>query len=214
MTLKMIKNTVVWTIALGAAASAAALFSPHRALAEAPSPLQVQASQVKQLLETGKCYGCNLAGADLREAHLIGADLRNANLEGANLEGANLEGADLMGANLSRTNFTQARLTNADLRYSNMTESNLERAIAYNADARWAILTNVNLANADIYNSWINVGGDQHDREQSRTGDRLQCRRALGHPDQREPRQCGYLQQLDQRGRRYRKKIIPIRASQ
>ena len=36
---------------------------------------------VQQLLATNTCGGCDLAGADLRQAHLIGADLRNANLE-------------------------------------------------------------------------------------------------------------------------------------
>ncbi len=52
-------------------------------------------AQVKQLMQTGQCAGCDLQGANLRGAHLIGADLRDANLKGANLESANLEGADL-----------------------------------------------------------------------------------------------------------------------
>jgi hypothetical protein len=51
--------------------------------------------QLKRLLETKECQGCDLSKANLKSTHLIGADLRNANLKGANLEGANLEGADL-----------------------------------------------------------------------------------------------------------------------
>jgi uncharacterized protein YjbI with pentapeptide repeats len=162
ISLNTVKSAVLWAIAL----YGAALINPHRVLAEVPSPVMSQAQQVQKLLETGACYGCNLAGADLQNAHLIGADLRNANLEGANLTGANLEGADLMGANLRGTNLTQVLLSNADLRYTNMAGSNLERSIAYNADTRGAILTNINLANATIWNSGINMGGPEKDDEQ------------------------------------------------
>ena len=61
------------------------------------TPVAVKAenpAQVRQLLETGECFGCDLRGANLKGAHLIGADLRNADLTGANLKNANLEGAD------------------------------------------------------------------------------------------------------------------------
>lgn len=124
-------------------------------------PVLEQTELVRQLLETGKCPSCNLAGADLRNAHLIGADLRNASLEGANLTGANLEGADLTGATLKTANLTEVMLSNADLRYSDMTDANLERAIAYNADTRGATLVNLNLANSQIWNSGISIGGDE-----------------------------------------------------
>lgn len=70
---------------------------------------------VRRLLTTNACYGCDLSGAILSDAHLIGADLRNANLSGAQLVGSNLEGADLTGANLEGANLTDVMLTNASL---------------------------------------------------------------------------------------------------
>ena len=86
-----------WFFGIAAAVSIIQVADIQRATAEVTSSPNIAdtrlAKQVNQLLETGKCPSCNLAGADLREAHLIGADLRNASLEGANLTGANLEGA-------------------------------------------------------------------------------------------------------------------------
>src|SRR5919202_914414 len=66
-----------------------------------------QASQVRQLLATNQCQGCNLSDATLGSVNLQGAHLEDANLaraylESARLEGANLEGANLEGANLAR----------------------------------------------------------------------------------------------------------------
>jgi uncharacterized protein YjbI with pentapeptide repeats len=51
---------------------------------------------LRRLLDTNSCPGCDLSGANLR-----GANLRNANLSGADLSGADLNDADLSGANLS-----------------------------------------------------------------------------------------------------------------
>lgn len=80
---------------------------------------------LERLLDTNKCYGCNLGGvllkgenldsADLEGADLSGADLSDADLEGANLKGANLTNADLSGADLSGADLYKANLTNADL---------------------------------------------------------------------------------------------------
>ena len=155
-----------WFFGIAAAASFFQLSDIQRATADVTSSRINNADtrlakQVNQLLETGKCPSCNLAGADLRDAHLIGADLRNASLEGANLTGANLEGADLTGATLKNANLTEVMLSNADLRYSDLTNANLERSIAYNADTRGATLVNLNLADAKIWNSGISVGGDE-----------------------------------------------------
>lgn len=54
--------------------------------------------------------GCNLAGFDLRNAHLKGLDLsgcymRGANLRGVDLSGCNLEGASLLEAEISGAYF-------------------------------------------------------------------------------------------------------------
>ena len=160
------RSISLWFLSMTAAVGFSQLSNIQRATAEVVSPRINSAEtrlaqQVNQLLETGKCPSCNLAGADLREAHLIGADLRNASLEGADLTGANLEGADLTGATLKNANLTEVMLSNADLRYSDLTNANLERSIAYNADTRGATLVNLNLADAKIWNSGISVGGDE-----------------------------------------------------
>jgi uncharacterized protein YjbI with pentapeptide repeats len=119
------------------------------------------ASNVQQLLQTGACPGCNLAGADLSHTHLIGADLREANLRGANLEGANLEGADLTGADLSQARLQKTYLTNASLNRSNLASANMNQAIAMFADTRGANLYNLSIAGTQIYGSGISVGGDE-----------------------------------------------------
>ncbi len=156
------RSMSLWLVGITAASLTFQVANIQRLTAEVVNhPVVEQAELVRQLLETGKCPSCNLAGADLRNAHLIGADLRNASLEGANLTGANLEGADLTGATLKTANLTEVRFTNADLRYSDMTDANLERSIAYNADTRGAILVNLNLADAQIWNSGISIGGDE-----------------------------------------------------
>ena len=48
-----------------------------------------------KLKETNRCSGCDLSGANFRNANLENAVLRGANLKGADLNGANLIGADL-----------------------------------------------------------------------------------------------------------------------
>lgn len=156
------RSISLWLVGIAAATLTLQVANIQRSTAEVVNrPVLEQAELIRQLLETGKCPSCNLAGADLRNAHLIGADLRNASLEGANLTGANLEGADLTGATLKRANLTEVMLTNADLRYSDLTNANLERSIAYNADTQGATLVNLNLADAQIWNSGISIGGDE-----------------------------------------------------
>jgi uncharacterized protein YjbI with pentapeptide repeats len=118
-------------------------------------------AQVKQLLETGACAQCNLAGADLEGAHLIGADLRNANLRGANLKNANLEGADLTGADLKNADMTGSFATNAVFNQANLGGVNLANARMINALTFGAKLDGINFAGADIYGSGIGVGGER-----------------------------------------------------
>ena len=84
------------------------------------APVQAEnPEQVRQLLETKKCQGCDLSHADLKGLDLAGADLRNANLTDAFLGYTNLSHADLRGANL----------TGADLFDTNLSGANLEGAI-------------------------------------------------------------------------------------
>jgi uncharacterized protein YjbI with pentapeptide repeats len=117
--------------------------------------------QIQELVNLGQCPGCNLAGANLRDAHLIGADLRNANLAGADLTGANLEGADLTGANLEGADLTGTFLTNATLVKTNLTRADMTNAIAFHADTSRAVLTDIVLVNAQIFGTTINIGSDE-----------------------------------------------------
>ena len=93
---------------------------------------------VELLLETNRCYECNLERADLS-----GEDLEEADLEGANLQGANLQAADLEGANLKG-----AMLSAADLRKADLDEADLYKADLSNADLTDASLDNTMIDDA------------------------------------------------------------------
>jgi hypothetical protein len=105
-------------------------------------------NDLKQLLETRFCPGCDLRGANLSGAHLIGVDLRDANLTGANLTNINLEGADLTGANLTSANLEGAFLNQAEFNDANLSGANLT-----NANLVQAQLDGANLLNADLTGS-------------------------------------------------------------
>jgi hypothetical protein len=105
-------------------------------------------NDLKQLLETRLCQGCDLRGANLSGAHLIGVDLRDANLTGANLANINLEGADLTGANLTSANLEGAFLNQTEFNHANLSGANLT-----NANLVQAQLEGANLLNADLTGS-------------------------------------------------------------
>lgn len=75
-------------------------------LVHVPLVQAVDEADLKRLIETNECPGCDLREADLRRLNLARANLEGANLKGANLfytilDGANLSGADLRATNLS-----------------------------------------------------------------------------------------------------------------
>ena len=85
-------------------------------------------ANVKQLLKTNECEGC-----DLSDANLIGADLRLAKLKDADLLGAygyrgDLRRADLYAADLSNANLQSANMQNADLKHAIMRDADLRDA--------------------------------------------------------------------------------------
>lgn len=86
------------------------------------------ASDVKMLLSTGSCVGCDLSKANLSGASLRNANLSRANLSGALLNTANLTAATLASANLTSANLTYANLFAADLFDANLTNANLSSA--------------------------------------------------------------------------------------
>ncbi len=126
----------------------------------APAANAYSAADLKTLMTTNKCVGCDLSGIDLSNKKLINADLQAANLIGANLTGtnfanANLGGANLTGSNVTNTNFTGATLQAASLVNVNFVNTNLTRTdLSYgnlvNTKFRSAILTNTDLSAANL----------------------------------------------------------------
>ena len=99
-----------------------------------------QAADVKRLLATNQCPGCNLSGANLTNANL-----EFANLVKANLTGANISGARLVGANLNEANLANADLRGAKLNGARMIGANLNGANLVNANLLGANLIKANL---------------------------------------------------------------------
>jgi uncharacterized protein YjbI with pentapeptide repeats len=133
-----------------------------------------KSADVKRLLATNECNGCdlsnaNLENANLAEASLEGANLTQANLKnadlqqaklnstymlGANLEGANLTQAELEGANLTLATLNKSILSNANLRGANLQKANLQKADLKGADlSAPSLLQDANLANANLSNA-------------------------------------------------------------
>jgi hypothetical protein len=125
-----------------------------------PAAYAYNPADLKTLLATNKCVGCDLSGADLSRKQLVNADLQAANLVGANLTGANLSGAKLGGANLTGANFTSANFTQAVLQAAslidvnfastNLTRTDLSYANLVNTNFRTAILSHTDLAGANL----------------------------------------------------------------
>jgi Pentapeptide repeats (9 copies)/Pentapeptide repeats (8 copies) len=117
-------------------------------------------ADLKVLMATNKCVGCDLSGADLSRKQLANADLQAANLVGANLAGTNLTGAKLGGANLTGANFTSTNLTDAVLQAAslidvnfastNLTRTDFSYANLVNTNFRTAILSKTDLAGANL----------------------------------------------------------------
>ncbi|MEM9007843.1 MAG: pentapeptide repeat-containing protein [Cyanobacteria bacterium P01_F01_bin.86] len=142
------------------------LFLASSAGAESPL-VDVHSFNVRRLLSTNMCAGCDLTGVDLSGAHLIGADLRKANLTGANLSWTNLEGADLTKANLEGANLTGAFLTNARLVNADLDNANLSEAQLYFVDVTDASIENLDLTGATIVGTPISVGSGMELNENS-----------------------------------------------
>jgi len=86
------------------------------------------ASNIRHLVSTRECEGCDLHGANLE-----GKDLSGVNLEAADLSGANLEATNLRGANLSRAILLKARIINtklsgANLRMADLSDLDIDQA--------------------------------------------------------------------------------------
>ena len=86
-------------------------------------------NQIRQVLQTRECQGCDLSKTKLNFANLRGANLRNANLFSADLKLADLREANLIGAILDKADLRGADLTGADMTSAYISETNFCGAI-------------------------------------------------------------------------------------
>ena len=105
---------------------------------------------ISTFMETDRCEGCDLSGANLYNADLGGVDLEGANLSDAILANANLAGANLKGAELRNADLTGANLTGAALAGADLTN-----AVLINSDLSDTDLTAANMKNADITGAYF-----------------------------------------------------------
>lgn len=89
------------------------------------------AGDLETLLASGKCPGCDLRGADLRNRDLRGAQLEAADLRDAQLTGSSLAGANLRGARLTGVELHEVRLTGADLRDADLSHLHIDRDLEF-----------------------------------------------------------------------------------
>ncbi len=78
---------------------------------------------IKRLLKTNDCQGCDLSGVNLAGADLSYNKLQNADLRGANLDGVNLRQTDLRHANLDGASLRNANLISTDFRDATFTKA-------------------------------------------------------------------------------------------
>jgi uncharacterized protein YjbI with pentapeptide repeats len=91
---------------------------------------------LSRLKQTGECKGCDLAGADFRNANLRDAKLDDANLQGADFSGANLKDVDFDRANLKYANFKGALIDNTDFSSANLDGANIDLRELERGDAK------------------------------------------------------------------------------
>ncbi len=98
------------------------------ATAEELAREKTKRDNLNRLLDSNKCYGCDLSGLDLSGENLDGADLEKANLSNCNLEKADLEDANLKAANLREVNLKKADLEGADFYKADLSYADLTGA--------------------------------------------------------------------------------------
>ncbi len=108
---------------------------------------KIKRDNLSRLLDTDRCFGCDLSGLDLSGKNLDGADLEQADLSGCNLEKVDLEEANLKGALLLKANLRNAKLKDADLYKADLTDADLT-----GADVKGAMFDGAELAGTVGYN--------------------------------------------------------------
>lgn len=97
-------------------------------------------ADLRKLLDTGVCNGCNL---------------REVNLTGLKLAGAKLRWSDLRGANFTKIDLDRADLTGADLSGATMSESSFRASVLEGANLYGVALYEMRLAGSDL--RWSNL---------------------------------------------------------
>lgn len=113
---------------------------------ETVSDVTSVSKNVTLLLDTKRCYDCDLKGADLS-----GKNLEDADLEGADLAGSKLVGVDLENSNLKAADFSGADLRNANLKGADLYKAKLSNADLTGANLEGAFLDDVELTGAVGY---------------------------------------------------------------
>ncbi|EKV02876.1 putative low-complexity protein [Leptolyngbya sp. PCC 7375] len=118
---------------------------------QSPIAQALDENDLKRLLETNECPGCNLEQADLRRLDLTGANLEGANLRDANLFYAVLDGANLKGADLSQSNLAYVRALTILTEVTDSEGNFLEFPAQFvGADLEGALLTYADFSGAEM----------------------------------------------------------------
>lgn len=123
----------------------AALLLPVLELLSNQPALSFDENDLKSLLDTKVCIGCDLRRVDLRSAKLTGVDLKWSRLQQADLRDAELDGATLIGANLEKAKLEGASLRGARLEGARLWGVDLAAIRLTGADLRWADITHFDI---------------------------------------------------------------------
>lgn len=110
---------------------------------------QTVPDNIKTLMSTNKCVGCNFFRANLSQGQFFSADLRGAKFVQAVLDDVRLDMAKLNNASFDQAFMSKINLTGADLTNASMISANMSLAS----------LGNSNLTGADLSNTNLNLAG-------------------------------------------------------
>jgi len=110
----------------------------------------LNSENLRRVIETRNCSGCDLRGANLSGVDLRSANLNEADLRGAILTRANPGGFSLDATAIFRVYLSGSDLAGADLSATNLNGAKLSGAVLTGAGRSGAILRSTNLNGADM----------------------------------------------------------------
>ncbi len=148
-----------------------------KALSENKTQLSYNPVHLKQWLETGSCFNCNLRGVNLSGQKVLSRFVKQEEISskskppfnkdfteegtGMNLSGSDLSGADLSNVDLSGANFGLAKLvgTNfrgAKLHYVQLASADIQNADFTNANMKYVQISYTrNVPSAKLARKWV-----------------------------------------------------------